>query len=114
MVDLADVCIAVIVGLLMWGGHHIPWSIIRSAIDENGLLRRPMAYAWGSGWILVAVWAWAARRAAWDVALYVSIVTVAAGIGTMIPRLLKVLVELPRLQEDREELLRRVDRKEKE
>lgn len=110
MVDLVDILCAVVIGLLMWAGHHVPWHIVRSAVGDDRQLHRPLAYAWGCGWILVALCVWAARRGTWEVAVYAALVTVAAGVGTLMPRLLGVLAEVGSLRQDRADLASTLER----
>jgi len=85
--------ILMFVGLLLWGGHYAPWHVVPLLVDKSGRLHRPFAYAYGCSCILAGYIAWAYVQAqvmpivdVWTSVTFLANVMIAAGVGTMMPR----------------------------
>jgi hypothetical protein len=83
------------VAAALWIGHEFPWHILPAATDPaERKLRRTLAYTYGVSCILggLALWCywhpehWAAFR-------FAALLAVAAGVGTVIPRILDAIEE---------------------
>lgn len=103
MVELEDALALVIVCLALWAGHYVPWRLVRSLVNDHGELHRTLAYGYGCLCILGGMAIYAAHypaMAAWEAVLFLFLTMVAAGLGTVGPRLLALLVEFRSLQGD--------------
>lgn len=92
--------VLVVIFLLLWGGHWMRWRIFPPLVNERGDLHRPLAYLYGCLCILVGFATWCLVRAAihpmvsvWRALLFLALDMVAAGAGTMAPRLVKWIEE---------------------
>jgi hypothetical protein len=106
MIELGDALALLIVFLAIWAGHYVPWRVVHSLVDEAGELHRPLAYGYGCICILGGMAIYAARHSAlpaWEAVLFLFLTMAAAGVGTLVPRLLGVLVEFRNLQGDVED-----------
>ena len=100
-----DTLILALVALGLWGGHWMRWSIFPGFTDANGELHRPLAYAYGMLCVLAGVVVWIAFQSGtdvykWDVVLFLSLDIVAAGIGTMLPRVIRWIQDYQALKGD--------------
>jgi hypothetical protein len=89
---MVDYLILAVVFLLLWGGHWAPWSIVPLLTDERGDLKRVPAYAYGCASILAGFVLWALARqgttvSPWSAVTFLAMDMVAAGTGTVLPRL---------------------------
>ena len=94
--------------LLFWGGHWMPWRVAPFLVDRQGKLYRPLAYGYGCVGILAGFAAWAFWQAetmplvdVWAAVVFLVKVVIAAGVGTMAPRLVKWVEEYQALVQDR-------------
>ena len=55
----AEVLILSNVFLAMLAGHKAEWPLVESIVDARGYLHRPLAYAYGCGFIFLGMAAWA-------------------------------------------------------
>ena len=96
--------ILALVFLSLWGGHWMPWQVIPFLVDDTGKLHRPLAYGYGCGCILVGFTLWAAWNApivgVWQAVCFLCAVIAAAGMGTMLPRIVCWMWEFHRLRGD--------------
>jgi len=97
-----------IVFLFIWGGHWMPWWVIPAIVDEERLLLRPLAYAYGCLGIFLGLVMWAllfggAMVCVWNVVGFVALDIIAAGLGAMLPRGIKLLKEYRALAGDTED-----------
>lgn len=91
--------VCVLVTLLNVVGHWFPWTICPALADkETGRLRRVYAYVHGCGTILFgyAVWAMAYAELEqsglvhiWEAWSMLALITAAAGLGTLWPRIVE-------------------------
>jgi len=91
---------------MLWASHYVPWYVVRSFVGADRQLRRPLAYAWGCGWILATMVVWAIMMqdglvSAWIAVRFLALVMASAGAGTLLPRLLETLAEKAALEDDR-------------
>jgi len=98
--DLTEKLILVVTGLLLWGGHHVPWHIVPGLTDEKGELHRVPAYIYGVGCILGGLAFWCAYLGDWTWFWRVGLLALTAGIGTILPRLLGREAERQNLEGD--------------
>jgi hypothetical protein len=102
--------------LMLWGGHWTPWRVLPFLVDEKGQLHRPFAYGYGCGCILIGFASWAAYHTpvvrAWEAALFLCGLVVAAGLGTMAPRLAQYVIEHRALKGDVQEYEQAIARRE--
>jgi len=83
--------ICLVVALLNVAAHWFPWQVLPGAMDDDGRLRRLLAYGYGSatillGMVAVAVaWTCAGRElvSPWLFVLVLAAVILAAGVGTL-------------------------------
>ena len=98
--------IALLVALINVAGHWCPWHVIPGVADERGRLRRLLAYAYGvvSIWLgmaaIVLLWSVVAWETPAAVLWLLTVMMVAAGIGTLAGYLVDVLHEHQALQGD--------------
>ena len=80
--------ICIVVGLLNVTAHWFPWNVFPSLSDGYGKPRRVLAYAYGSGVVLLGMVAWAIGAgeavSPWAAVGAMALVTAAAGIGTLV------------------------------
>ena len=108
--DLTEQLILLVTGLLLWGGHHFRWHIIPGVANEKGLLKRVGAYVYGVGCILAGLAAWCAYLGDWAWFWRVGLLALAAGLGTILPRLVKWEAERQARdadEQDREQTIKR-------
>ena len=98
--DLTERLILIVTGLLLWGGHHVPWRIVPGLTDEKGELERVAAYIYGVACILGGLAWWCAYLGDWTWFWRVGLLALAAGLGTVLPRLLKREVKRQNLEGD--------------
>ena len=105
--------ILLVVFLLLWGGHWLPWRVIPALVDVRGDLKRVPSYVYGTGCILVGFAAWCAMQAqfepsvyVWDAFAFLVMDTLAAGVGTITPRIVRWLLEGQAVRGDLEDLKR--------
>ena len=101
--DLTERLILVVTGLALWGGHHFPWHIIPGLTNEKGVLKRELAYVYGVGCILGGLACWCAYLGDWSWFWRVGLLALAAGVGTMLPRITKGEAERQAMTADRED-----------
>jgi len=93
-----------VVFLLLWGGHWMPWAVVPGATDEKGQLHRVLAYGYGCVCILVGFALWVitshALVSGWSAFLFLGKDMIAAGLGTMMPRMVRWIQEHRALQAD--------------
>jgi len=91
LVFWVTVLICVVVALLNVAAHWFPWQVVPGAMDDEGRLRRLLAYGYGTGTILLGmvavalVWTLAGREVVspWLFVLVLAAVMAAAGTGTV-------------------------------
>lgn len=95
-----------LVFLALWGGHWTPWAVL-NLTDDTGHLHRLLAYGYGCGVIFVGFVLWALAQAQempiisiWSAVDFLARDMVAAGLGTVLPRVLRWIHEYRTLQED--------------
>lgn len=103
-----DVYFLIGVFLLLWGGHYAPWHIVPALLDDRDQLHRPLAYAYGclaifAGMALFAIYH-RPQMPTWHMLAFLALDIVAAGAGTMLPRLLRLLSERRSLEADKHDL----------
>ena len=85
---------AVLTFLAMGFGHYVPWHLVSSLVNKRGELHRPFAYAYGVGIIFVAMWWMAQQQPELIPAIKpLAWIIVAAGGGTIFPRIIGDLLE---------------------
>jgi len=104
---MVDMLVLGMVFLLLWGGHWMRWGVAPFLVNEEGRLHRPLAYGYGCGCILAGFVLWAYVRAqemplvsVWDAAAFLWWDMVAAGAGTMAPRVVRWIEEARNMRED--------------
>lgn len=108
LLQFIDVTLLTLVALWNFGGHWFPWRIIPFLVDaETGQLHRIVAYAHGCFTIWCSCVGWALARhllamtvSPWDAVAFHGLVTVAAGIGTVAPRIVRWIAEAKATQDD--------------
>lgn len=98
LVELIRSLILLVVALLLWGGHFFPWHIIPAIVEPTGKrqLKRMFAYAYGVGiiWLGALGFSWINNVLGQGMVINLidlTTVIVAAGIGTALPRLVKLV-----------------------
>jgi len=103
-----DIYFLVIVFAALWGGHYAPWHIAPILLNDRGQLHRPIAYAYGCLVILLGFALFAIYHAptvgVWYALAFLALDILAAGAGTMLPRVLRLLVERRALEADKRDL----------
>ncbi len=90
LVFWVTVLICVVVALLNVAAHWFPWQVLPGAMDDDGRLRRLLAYVYGTATILLGMvaaallWTLAGRAlvSPWLFVLVLAAVIAAAGAGT--------------------------------
>lgn len=103
-----------VVFLLLWGGHWLPWRILPALVDARGDLKRVPAYVYGVLCILAGFAAWCTMQAqsempvvyVWDAFAFLAMDATAAGVGTVMPRVLRWVLEGQAVKGDLEDLKR--------
>jgi hypothetical protein len=100
-----DILILALVFLYQVAGNLVPWWAISSIADERGQLRRIYAYGYGCTGILGGFVLWAMAHqgicvSVWMAAQYLALLNVAAGLGALAPRGIRLLAEQRALRED--------------
>jgi hypothetical protein len=93
-VSQVDWIILFAVALSLWVGHVFPWHILPGVSAKTGELHRVVAYVYGVSCILagLAVWCvWHPHH--WQAFRFVALLAVAAGAGTVVPRVLEYVAE---------------------
>ena len=111
---LTEKLILVATGLLLWGGHHFPWRIIPWLVNEKGDLYRVPAYIYGVGCILAGLAAWCAHLGDWSWFWPVGLLAAAAGIGTILPRVVKHEAESQARRADNRDLEQLIEKLERQ
>lgn len=97
MQTFVDGIILLVVFLLLWGGHWLPWRVIPALVDARGDLKRVPAYVYGVSCLLIGLAAWCAVRGPLvhvrDVLTWAVMEAGAAGLGTVLPRVMRWLLE---------------------
>ncbi len=114
MTPLFQGLILLLVFLLLWGGHWLPWRVLPILVDARGDLKRVPSYIYGVLCILLGFAAWCAMQAqsgtqvvyVWDALGFLEMDTIAAGIGTVMPRVLRWILEGQAVKGDLEDLKR--------
>ena len=104
----SDVLLLVLTFALLYGGHWTPWTIIPGATDARGKLKPVLCYVYGLGIVLAALAAWSYLRwdagiitvGVWEPVRFLALDCVAAGIGTILPRLFRMIREYNARGED--------------
>lgn len=99
--QIFDGLILLVTFLLLWGGHWLPWRVVPALVDKRGDLKRVPSYMYGVLCILAGFAVWCAMRAqsempvvyVWDAFGFLAMDIVAAGIGTVLPRVMRWLLE---------------------
>jgi len=100
-----------VVFLGLWGGHWTPWWVVPALVDKENdekLLLRPLAYGYGCTWIFVGFVLWAAMLASdgaemisvWSAVRFLALDILVAGLGTMLPRGIRLLKRYQALEGD--------------
>lgn len=100
-----------VVFLALWGGHWTPWWVVPAIIDkesEEKLLLRPLAYGYGCLWIFLGFVLWAAMVTSdgiemisvWSAVRFLALDILVAGLGTMLPRGVRLLKRYQALEAD--------------
>ncbi len=101
---MQDALILAVIFLLLWGGHWMPWRICLPLIDRNGELHRCLAYIYGCGCILIGFALWILMQPALlsgrSAFLFLAADMIAAGLGTLAPRLVRWIVVARAAQRD--------------
>ena len=100
-----------VVFLALWGGHWMLWSVIPFVVDKEQLLHRPLAYVYGCICIFGGFALWAAMLDSrgveqvdlWRAVRFLALDIVAAGLGTMLPRGVRILREHWALRADNQD-----------
>ncbi len=104
MTILLDALVLILVALAMWAGHWTPWRVLAALVDSSLQLRRTLAYTYGCGVILLGFVAWALAQAAAiatvDAVVFLALEMLAAAIGTIAPRAVRLALEAQALRED--------------
>lgn len=103
--------ILLVVFLLLWGGHWLPWRVLPVLVDERGDLKRVPAYVYGTLCIIGGYAAWCVVQAhllplvdVWQSLAWLVMVTMAAGLGTVTPRVLRWVLDAQATKGDLEDL----------
>lgn len=101
--------ILLMVFLLLWGGHWLPWRVIPALVDVRGDLKRVPAYVYGTLCILAGFAAWCAMQEVqlvpvWDALAWLVMDVIAAGAGTVAPRLMRWVLDMQATKGDLEDL----------
>lgn len=98
---LVRILILAVVFLSQFGAHFFPWWVIPGFTDETKLLHRVLAYIYGCVWILLGmVFYGFVNPDAWRFIEFLGLVMVAAGMGTLIPRGVRMVGENQVLRRD--------------
>jgi hypothetical protein len=100
VLHFVDSILLMLVAVLNFAGHLFPWHVISCAVDGSGKLYRLVAYAYGTTTIWVAVAGWALARhltgvpvTPWDGVTFHGLGIVAAGVGAVVPRIVRWVAE---------------------
>lgn len=103
MLTDTDWLILVLSFFMLWGSHHFPWKVMGYLVDRQGELKKVPAYVVGITCILASMAAWSYFHGTWEAFAFLVLVCVAAGLGTIAPRLAKREAEFQALREDVED-----------
>jgi len=114
LADVSEVAILFVVFLLLWGGHWMPWRVLLTVVDEDGNLKRVLAYGYGCLIIFLGYSTWAVVYSSiglptvgvWSAVRFLMLNMLSAGLGTLMPRGIKWLLERRAKQGDLEDLRR--------
>ncbi len=85
----------------LWAGHWFPWHVWPPLVDQDKRLKPVLCYVYGLAFILGGLWIWClVHRAHHEAALFATLLTVAAGAGTVAPRVLRLEMERQALKKD--------------
>lgn len=99
--NVTEYLILVCVGLALYGGHKFKWRIIPGVTDEQGRLRRMVAYLYGVACILAGLAVWCYADGGDFTWFYRALgVAGAAGLGTWLARQDEREAEYQALQQD--------------
>ncbi|MGD8499781.1 MAG: hypothetical protein PVJ86_03995 [Phycisphaerales bacterium] len=85
--------------------HIAPWRIVKSLVDDNGDLHRPLAYMIGNSCILAGMYLTEqAGIVQPNTTWWLFLIMAAAGIGALLPRGFAYAVEKVALEGDREDV----------
>jgi hypothetical protein len=73
---------------MLVAGHYLPWHLAPGLVDKRGDLRRTVAYAYGTICIFIGFAARALSRGEADSIAWLAGVTLVAGAGTILPRVI--------------------------
>lgn len=110
ILQAADIVLLGLSFALLYGGHWTPWTMIPSATNEEGKLRPVLSYIYGVTCILLVFIAWTwfrwlagiATVDIWQPVKFLVLDCVAAGLGTICPRLFRLIKEFGAMLKDRE------------
>ena len=101
LLQFVDALLLLLLAVWNFAGHLFPWRVISFAVNrETGQLHRVLAYVYGTFSILAAGGCWALARdltgvavEPWDAIAFQALAAVAAGIGTVAPRIVRWVAE---------------------
>lgn len=100
LLQFIDVILLVVIALWNFGAHWFPWKIIPFLVDDTGQLHRIVAYAHGTFTIWCGLCGWALARhllsmtvLPWDAVTFNGLAMLAAGFGTVSPRVARWIAE---------------------
>jgi len=103
MLTSVDWLILALAFLMLWGSHHFPWKVVPGVTDRRGELTKVPSYIVGVTCILLAMAAWSYFHDTWEAFSFLVLVCVAAGLGTVSPRIAKREAEFQALRDDVED-----------
>jgi hypothetical protein len=114
METLINGLILLVVFLALFSGHWLPWRVMPALVDARGDLKRVPAYVYGLICILAGFAAWCIMRVqlgmpsvpVWEAFTWLELDTCAAGAGTVMPRVIRWVLEQQALRGDMEDLKR--------
>lgn len=112
MTQFFEGLILLVVFLLLLGGHWLPWRVAPGLVDARGDLKRVAAYVYGTLCIVAGFAAWCAMQAqlgmtvvcVWDALAWLVMDVIAAGAGTVTPRVFEWILESQATKGDLEDM----------
>ena len=101
---MTEFLISTTVGLVVGIGHLFTWKIIPALTNEKGELKRIPSYVFGVSCILVGVAVWCHADGGDFTWLWrITALSVAAGLGAVVPRIWEWVAEMQAVARDRED-----------
>lgn len=94
----------------LWIGHKHEWHLSRDLTNKDGRLKRLPSYAYGVGCIIAGFAAFCVvHPGGWIWLMRLSLASLAAGMGTIAPRIFEAMAECRATKDDRDDAMRHIE-----